>query len=125
MFLLGLAATGLLAGLVLGKWLNPGPHFLLEVRDAPGALVLWFDRESTEPRLEALDGALLLRLEDTRGEAGAGQLALEWGEVRWRLRQSGADMLLSLVATRPIGADWRGEARGGQWRLEIRLAPQE
>lgn len=125
LFLLGLAASGLLGGLVLGKWLNPGPHFLLEVRDAPGALVLWFDRETPEPRLEALDGALLLRLENTQGEAAAGRLGLEQGEVRWRLRPHGADMLLSLVATRPLGADWRGEARGGQWRLEIRLAPLE
>lgn len=122
---MGLAASGLLGGLVLGKLLNPGPHYLLEVRDAPGALVLWFDRQAPEPRLGTLDGALLLQLENTQGEAVAGQLALEQGEARWRLRRSGADLLLSVVATRPLRAEWRGEAKGGRWRLEVRLAPQE
>jgi hypothetical protein len=124
-FLLGLAATGLLVGLMLGKWLNPGPVYLLEVREAPNALVLWFDREPLAPRLETLDGALLVRLDDAQGNAQAGRLALEQGEVRWRLRAADSALLLSFVATRPLRAEWRGEAKGGQWRLELRLAVAE
>lgn len=125
MFLLGLAASGLLVGLLLGRWLNPGPHFLLEVRAEPGALVLWFDREAPEPRQGALDGALLLLLENTQGEDAVGHLTLGQGDARWRARQRGEDMLLSVVATRPVQAAWHGEARGGRWRLEIRLAHAE
>lgn len=124
-FLLGLAATGLLVGLMLGKWLNPGPVYLLDVRVAPNALVLWFDREPPAPRLETLEGALLVRLDNVQGAAHAGRVALNQGEVRWRVRAADAALLLSFVATRPLRAEWHGEAKGGQWRLELRLAVTE
>lgn len=124
-FLLGLGATGLLLGLMLGKWFHPRPVYLLEAREAPGALVLWFDRKPPAPRLETLDGALLVRLEEVQGNPQAGTLALDEGEVRWRLRAVDQALLLSFVATRPLRAEWRGEAKGGQWRLELRLAARE
>lgn len=110
---------------MLGKWLNPGPAYLLEVRGSPNGLVLWFDREPLAPRLQTLDGALLVQLDDAQGAAEAGRLALDQGEVRWRLRMAASALLLSFVATRPLRAEWRGEARGGQWRLELCLAGAE
>lgn len=110
---------------MLGKWLNPGPAYLLEVHEAPDALVLWFDREPLAPQLGTLDGALLVRFDESQGAAQAGRMMLDLGEVRWRLRAADSALLLSVVATRPLRAEWRGEARGGQWRLELRLAVTE
>lgn len=114
-----------MVGLILGKWLHPRPSYLLEVREAPNALVLWFDREPLAPRLETLDGALLVHLDEAQGVAQAGRLVLDQGEVRWRIRTADSALLLSCVATRPLRAEWRGESRGGQWRLELRLAVTE
>ena len=125
LFLLGLAAAGLLVGLILGKWLHPRPTYLLEVRALPAALVLWFDREPLAPRLETLDGALVVRLENTEGNPQSGRLRVGEGEARWRVRATASGLVLSVVATRPLRAEWQGEARGGQWRMELRLVDVE
>ena len=47
--------------------------------------------------------------------------------ARWMWRQSGSainlweQMLLNLVAARPLRGEWKGEEADGRWRLEVHL----
>lgn len=121
MFLLGLATTGLLVGLMLGKLLGPGAPGdaqLLSVHSSADGLSLGFDRE---PHLVAqeVDGAYALLIQ-AQGQAAQGRLHLASGEVSWQVLPADGGVLLYFVATRPLHAEWHGVAEDGRWRLEIR-----
>ena len=45
-------------------------------------------------------------------------------DVNWRTRVSDGGLLLTLLAARPLRADWAGSMVDDRWRLEIHLREQ-
>ena len=120
LFLLGLAMTGLLLGLMLGKLLAPGAVQLLAVQATADGLELHFDRE-TSVQAEEVEGAYAL-LVQAQGDRQQGVLSLTGGEVKWRVMPSARGLLVYLVAARSLPAQWQGIDEGERWRLVISLA---
>lgn len=117
LFLLGLAVTGLLVGLMLGKLMAPGDVQLLAVQTTADGLELHFDREA-QVQAQDVEGAYALLIH-AQGDAQQGTLSLAGGEVKWRVMPSAQGLLVYLVATRPLSAQWQGSDEGEQWRLGI------
>lgn len=122
LFLLGLAVSGLLVGLMLGRLMAPGDVQLLAVQATANGLELYFDRE---PAVQAQDveGAYALLIQ-AQGAAEQGTLSLAGGDVKWRVMPSAQGLLVYLVATRPLPAQWQGIEEGETWRLVISLATE-
>src|SRR5690606_36537641 len=80
LILLGLAVSGLLVGLMLGRLMAPGDVQLLAVQ-ATNGLELYFDRE---PAVQAqhVEGAYALLIQ-AQGAAEQGTLSLAGGDVKW------------------------------------------
>lgn len=114
-----LAIFGLMVGLMIGRLTNPEPSELQQVEIIDGALVAWFNNE---PKLhgEIVDGSVAL-LFDAQGRAQKGQLKLNGKDVNWRVRLSDKGLLLTVVAARPLRAQWAGSEVDDRWRLEVRL----
>ncbi|MDB6445927.1 hypothetical protein PII47_21235 [Pseudomonas sp. 21TX0197] len=114
-----LAIFGLMVGLMIGRLTNPEPSELQQVEIIGGALVAWFNNE---PKLhgEIVDGSVAL-LFDAQGRAQKGQLKLNGKDVNWRVRLSDKGLLLTVVAARPLRAQWAGSEVDDRWRLEVRL----
>ncbi|SCX70136.1 hypothetical protein SAMN03159507_04263 [Pseudomonas sp. NFACC32-1] len=114
-----LAIFGLMVGLMIGRLTNPEPSELQQVEIIDGALVAWFNNE---PKLhgEIVDGSVAL-LFDAQGRAQKGQLKLNGKDVNWRVRLSEKGLLLTVVAARPLRAQWAGSEVDDRWRLEVRL----
>lgn len=107
--------------MMIGRFTAPGPVRVLELAEAPGALVLWLDRAAPVD-VERFEGTYALRLAAT-GSAREGRLQLDGGVlVNWRLRPVDGGMVLGLVAVRPLDADWQARDEDGRWRLEVRLS---
>ncbi len=117
--LASLAIFGLMIGLMIGRLTNPEPSVLQQIEVADGVLVAWF---SDEARLhgEIIDGSVALLFE-AEGQAQKGQLKFNGKDVNWRVRLSDKGLLLTLVAARPLRAQWAGSEVDGRWRLEVRL----
>ncbi|HEX8542969.1 MAG TPA: hypothetical protein VF671_14845 [Pseudomonas sp.] len=114
-----LAIVGLMVGLMIGRLTEPDPLELLQIEELPTGLALWFNHE---PQVvsEQVDGTVALRFTAT-GQPWRGQLKLDGKDVRWKLERSGKDLLLNLLAARPLHGDLRGAAVDGRWRLEVSL----
>ncbi|MCY1531248.1 hypothetical protein D9M68_664680 [compost metagenome] len=117
-----LALFGFLIGLMIGRLLQPDPLRLDRVEVAEQGLHLWFNVEPTV-RVEHFEGAVVLRIE-TFGRERQGQLQLHGKVVNWRLSREHRDLLLRIVAARPLRAEWRAEELGGEWRLTVSLEEQ-
>ncbi|MGX5221158.1 hypothetical protein ACVTMO_21270 [Pseudomonas segetis] len=117
-----LAIFGFLIGLMFGDLFRPDALRLdrIEVRDA--GLQLWFNEQPT-PKSGEYDGAYVLRLR-TLGREQQGQLQLNGRAVNWRLQRDERDMLLTIIAARPLRGEWRADQVDGQWRLDVSLAEQ-
>ena len=117
-----LALFGFLLGLMIGRLLQPDELRLQEVEVAEQGLHLWFN---VEPSVRAghFDGAFVLRVE-CLGREQHGQLRVRGKAVNWRLRREGRELVLRVVAARPLRGEWRAEERGGRWRLTVSLAEQ-
>src|SRR3990167_2642786 len=115
-----LALFGFLLGLMIGRMLQPDPLRLASVEVAEEGLQLWFN---VEPQVRAghIEGAFFLRVESL-GREHQGQLRLQGKVVNWRLRREGRDLLLRLVAARPLRGEWHAEELNGRWRLRVSLA---
>ncbi|MNQ93959.1 hypothetical protein D3C85_1094480 [compost metagenome] len=115
-----LALFGFLLGLMIGRMLQPDPLRLASVEVVEEGLQLWFN---VEPQVRAghIAGAFFLRVESL-GREQQGQLRLQGKVVNWRLRREGRDLLLRLVAARPLRGEWHAEELDGRWRLTVSLA---
>ncbi|SFP59491.1 hypothetical protein SAMN05216190_113104 [Pseudomonas borbori] len=114
-----LALFGFLIGLMIGRLLQPDPLRLASVEVAEQGLQLWFN---VEPKVRAghIEGAFFLRVESL-GREQQGQLRLQGKVVNWRLRREGRDLLLRVVAVRPLRGEWHAEELDGRWRLRVSL----
>lgn len=115
-----LALFGFLIGLMIGRLLQPDPLRLASVEVVEQGLQLWFN---VEPKVRAdhIEGVLFLRVESL-GREQQGQLRLQGKLVNWRLRREGRDLLLRVLAARPLRGEWRAEELDGRWRLTVSLA---
>jgi hypothetical protein len=115
-----LALFGLLFGLMIGRLFQPEPLWLKQVEVREGALELWFNVEP-RPREEHAAGVFNLRLQSF-GREQQGQLQVQGRLANWRLQRESKDLLLRVVAARPLRGDWRAEEVDGRWRLTVSLA---
>ncbi|MGK9066174.1 hypothetical protein [Stutzerimonas chloritidismutans] len=118
-----LVLLGLLFGSFLGHVFRPGPVQLLRVEPTPVGLQLWFDREP-ELYSQDVDGAVGM-LFQAEGEAHAGQVVLAGVRSGWRVQTTERGLLLHLVSTRPLAAEWTGVKVDGNWRLDLRVRPRD
>lgn len=114
-----LAIVGVMIGLMIGRLTTPDPTVLQQVEVTEQGLTVWFNNE---PKLhgEIIDGTVAL-LFQAEGPARKGQLKLNGKDVNWRTRASDGGLLLTVLAARPLQADWAGEAVDDRWRLKIHL----
>ncbi|MCI8208187.1 hypothetical protein AUC61_01450 [Pseudomonas sp. S25] len=114
-----LAIVGLMIGLMIGRLTEPAPLELLQIEERPTGLALWFNRD---PKVlpEHVDGTFALRF-TAKGQPWRGQLKINGKDVRWRLERDKRDLLLTLLAARPLHGDLHGEKLDGRWRLEVSL----
>lgn len=115
-----LALFGFLIGLMIGRMFQPNPLWLASVEVTEQELQLWFN---VEPKVRAdhIDGAFFLRVESL-GREQQGQLHLQGKLVNWRVRREERELLLRVVAARPLRGEWRAEELDGRWRLTVSLA---
>lgn len=114
-----LAIVGVMVGMMIGRLTAPTPVELQQVDVLTNGLVVWF---SDEPKLhgELVDGTLGV-LFDAKGKPQNGQLMLNGKNVNWRVRDTDAGLLLTVVAARALQGDWAGAPQDGRWRLQVNL----
>ncbi|MDP2747909.1 hypothetical protein [Pseudomonas sp.] len=117
-----LAVFGFLIGLMIGRLLQPDPLWLERVDVVEQGLELWFNVEPV-PREEHADGVFILRLQSF-GRQQQGQLHVQGRLANWRLQRERRDLLLRVVAARPLRGEWRAEEVDGRWRLVVSLVEQ-
>lgn len=114
-----LAILGFLIGLMFGDLWRPDAVRLDRVAVSEAQLQLWFN-EQPSPQAREYNGAYVLRLE-TLGREQQGQLQLNGRAVNWRLQRDERDMVLTLIAARPLRGEWQAVQVDGQWRLRVSL----
>jgi hypothetical protein len=117
-----LSLFGLLIGLMIGRLFQPDPLWLKQVEVREQGLELWFNVEPV-PRAEHADGVFILRLQSF-GREQQGQLQVQGRLANWRLQRERKDLLLRVVAARPLRGEWRAEEVDGRWRLLVSLLEQ-
>ncbi|MDZ4337500.1 MAG: hypothetical protein U1A62_27870 [Pseudomonas sp.] len=117
-----LAVFGFLIGLMIGRLLQPDPLWLDRVEVVEQGLELWFNVEPL-PREEHADGVFILRLQSF-GRQQQGQLHVQGKLANWRLQRERRDLLLRVVAARPLRGEWRADEVDGRWRLTVSLVEQ-
>jgi hypothetical protein len=117
-----LALFGFLIGLMVGRILQPEPLWLDRVDVREGGLALWFNVEP-QVREEHSAGVYVLRMQSF-GREQQGQLSVQGKTANWRLQRQRRDLLLRVLAARPLRGEWRAEQVDGLWRLTISLAEQ-
>ena len=117
-----LALFGFLIGLMIGRLLQPDPLWLDRVEVVEQGFELWFNVEPV-PREEHANGVFILRLQSF-GRQQQGQLQVQGRVANWRLQRERRDLLLRVVAARPLRGEWRAEEVGGRWRLLVSLMEQ-
>ena len=117
--LASLAIVGMMVGMMIGRLTTPDPIELQTIEVQADGLVVWF---SDEPKLhgELVDGTLGV-LFDAKGKPQNGQLMLNGKNVNWRVRDTDAGLLLTVVAARALQGDWAGAPQDGRWRLQVNL----
>jgi len=117
-----LALFGFLIGLMIGRLFQPDPLWLERVEVREQGLELWFNVEPV-PREEHAGGVFILRLESF-GREQQGQLQVQGRLANWRLQRERKDLLLRVLAARPLRGEWRAEEVDGRWRLLVSLVEQ-
>ncbi|WNF47173.1 hypothetical protein RHP75_01680 [Pseudomonas sp. SG20056] len=117
-----LAVFGFLIGLMIGRLLQPDPLWLDRVEVTEQGLELWFNVEPV-PRAEHAGGVFILRLQSF-GRQQHGQLQVQGKLANWRLQRERRDLLLRVVAARPLRGEWRADEVDGRWRLMVSLVEQ-
>ncbi|PVZ10302.1 hypothetical protein SAMN05660463_03848 [Pseudomonas sp. URIL14HWK12:I9] len=106
-------------GLMIGRLTETTPSSLDRIELHPGQLVLWFNREPGV-QADAFEGAFAVRLQ-AHGAEASGEVLVGGHPAKWRVRQAGSQLLLSVIAARHLQGDWVGEKVDGRWRLSISL----
>ncbi len=122
-FFASLVLIGLLVGLMIGRLTTPEPARLLAVESVGEGLLLRFSAPA-QYRAQAVEGAYALLLQARGGERD-GQLQVDGQRVRWRIQAVGQDLLLNLVALRPLQVQPSERQEEADWLLELRLAPAD
>jgi hypothetical protein len=117
-----LAVFGFLIGLMVGRMLQPDPLWLDRIEVQEDGLALWFNVEPV-PQAEHAAGVVVLRLQSF-GREQQGQLQVQGRLANWRLQRERRDLLLRVVAARPLRSEWLAEEVDGRWRLKVSLAEQ-
>ncbi len=117
-----MALFGFLIGLMIGRLLQPDPLWLEQVNVREQGLELWFNVEPV-PHEEHAGGVFILRLQSF-GRQQQGQLQVQGRLANWRLQRERKDLLLRVVAARPLRGEWRAEEVDGRWRLLVSLVEQ-
>ncbi|MBU0809472.1 MAG: hypothetical protein KKD30_13145 [Gammaproteobacteria bacterium] len=117
-----LALFGFLIGLMIGRLFQPDPLWLERVEVREQGLELWFNVEPV-PREEHADGVFILRLESF-GREQQGQLQVQGRLANWRLQRERKDLVLRVLAARPLRGEWRAEEVDGRWLLLVSLTEQ-
>ncbi len=107
---------------MIGRLLQPDPLWLERVDVIEQGLELWFNVEPV-PHEEHANGVFILRLQSF-GRQQHGQLQIQGRLANWRLLRERRDLLLRVVAARPVRGEWRAEEVDGRWRLVISLMEQ-
>jgi hypothetical protein len=117
-----LALFGFLIGLMVGRMFQPEPLWLDRVEVKAEGLELWFN---VEPQVqeEHAQGMYVLRMESF-GREQQGQLSVRGKTANWRLQRQRRDLVLRVLAARPLRGEWRAEEVDGLWRLTISLDEQ-
>lgn len=114
-----LAIVGLMIGLMIGRLAEPDPLELLQIEERPTGLVLWFNHDP-QVSPEHVDGMFAMRFTG-KGQPWRGQIKIDGKDVRWKLERDKRDLLLTLLAARPLRGDLHGAELDGRWRLEVSL----
>ncbi|WXL26225.1 hypothetical protein WG219_01695 [Ectopseudomonas mendocina] len=109
-----------LVGLMLGRLMQPEPQWLRDVSVTDQGLALWFDEEP-KPVVASTGGVFIMRIESF-GKERNGQLQIAGHAANWRIERERRDLLLRVVAARPLQGTWRAQEADGRWRLEISLS---
>lgn len=117
-----LAVFGFLIGLMIGRMFQPDPLFLDRVEVLEQGLALWFNNEPIAQD-EHVGGVVNLRFESF-GREFNGQLKINGRRANWRFQRQRRDLVLRVVAARPLSAEWRAEEVDGSWRLMVNLSEQ-
>jgi hypothetical protein len=117
-----LAIFGFLIGLMIGRLMQPDPLWLEQVDVREHALELWFNVEPV-PLEEHANGVFSLRMQSF-GRQQQGQLQIAGRLANWRLQRERRDLVLRVVAARPLRGEWHAEEVDGRWRLVISLLEQ-
>ena len=117
-----LAVFGFLIGLMVGRMFQPEPLFLERVEVVEQGLALWFNNQP-HPQEEHVGGVVNLRVESF-GRQFNGQLNINGRQANWRFQRERRDLVLRVVAARPLHAEWHAEEVDGSWRLMVNLSEQ-
>lgn len=114
-----LGLFGLLLGLMIGRLLQPDPLWLKQVEVVGQGLELWFN-VAPSVRAEHAAGVFVLRMQSF-GREQQGQLSVQGKTANWRIQRDRRDLLVRVVAARPLRGEWHAEEVDGRWRLRISL----
>ena len=115
-----LALLAFLLGMMLGRLFEPAPLRIEAGEPWADGLQIWFNREP-QALAEHSQGTLVYRFVNAYGRERHGRLDLGGTPVNWRIERDGRDLRLVLVATRPLGGQWRGAKVDGRWRVRLTL----
>lgn len=107
---------------MIGRLFQPDPLWLDRVEVREPSLELWFNVEPV-PHEEHAGGVFILRLESF-GREQQGQLQVQGRLANWRLQRERKDLVLRVLAARPLRGEWRAEEVDGRWRLLVSLVEQ-
>ncbi|MBI6854317.1 MULTISPECIES: hypothetical protein [Pseudomonas syringae group] len=114
-----MAIVGFTIGMIIGRLQQPAPLELEQIEELPTGLALWFN-EQPQVQGDHVDGTVVLRFESW-GRPWNGQLRIDNKVARWKLERNGKELVLTLLAARPLHGDWRAAEVDGRWRLEVSL----
>ncbi|MBX9763178.1 MAG: hypothetical protein K2Y24_09120 [Pseudomonadaceae bacterium] len=117
-----LGIFGFLIGLMIGRAFQPDPLWLERVDVVDETLHLWFNVEPSA-RDESAAGVVNLRFKSF-GREFKGQITVAGRQANWRFERQRRDLVLRVVAARPLLSEWRAEQMDGEWRLVVSLREQ-
>lgn len=107
---------------MIGRALQPDPLWLERVDVVDQSLHLWFNVEPSVLE-EHTTGVVSLRFQSF-GRQFKGQISVNGRQANWRFERERRDLVLRVVAARPLRSVWRAEQVDGDWRLVVSLSEQ-
>lgn len=107
---------------MIGRAFQPDPLWLERVDVVDETLHLWFNVEPSAHD-ESAAGVVNLRFKSF-GREFKGQITVAGRQANWRFERQRRDLVLRVVAARPLLSEWRAEQVDGEWRLVVSLREQ-